>query len=181
MKSFIIIFFLFSISFIKGQCDCLLYEKGINFIKQDFVDNGVQKYYNEILLPNAYGISIYKKLYPNYKDDNYINWLNIDKTSVKTQKKDDCLNKLNKLHWQKKWKTSSYYKNQKVFTKEKFKGPSHIAIFTTPRNDSLRIDVISNSKDGIKYCGSVYKYLLIFDKNKKIVESKKWKDHYECW
>lgn len=178
MKNLIIILVLiFNIT--KGQCKYTLYEKAISYINKDFIDNGIQNYYNNILSPNAYGISIYEKTYPIYKTDNYRNWLNIDKT-ITGNKKDECLIKLNKLYWKKNWKTSKYYKNSKVFTKEKFKGPSHIAIFTTLRNDSLRIDVISNSKEGVKYCGSVNKYLLIFDKNKSIIDVKKWKSHYEC-
>jgi len=178
MKNLIIILLLIFNS-IKAQCDYTLYKKGISYINKDFLDSGIQKYYNDILSPNAYGISIYEKIYPIYKTDNYRNWLNIDQT-IAGNKKDECLIKLNKLYWKKNWKALKYYQNPKVFVKEKFKGPSHLAIFTSLRNDSLRIDVISNSKEGLKYCGSINKYLLIFDKNKNIIDVKKWESHYEC-
>lgn len=177
MKYLIIILFLcFNLS-IYGQCSCEKYEEGIEYIKQDFTNKGTEKYYKDILNPKAYGISIYDSYFPLYKLDSYFNWLNIEKTKPI---KNDCLSKLNKKYWKKSWKSSDYYKNQNVFTKDKFKGPSHIAVFNELRNDSLRVDVISNSKDGLKYCGSIARYLLIFDKKNNIKEAKSWTAHYEC-
>lgn len=178
MKYLIIILFsCFNFS-IYGQCACERYEKGIKYIEEDFVNKGIEKYYNEILNRGAYGISIYDSLFPQYKSDSYFNWLNIEKT--KSLQKSNCLSKLNKENWKKNWKPLNYYKSQNVFTKDKFKGPSHIAIFNELRNDSLRVDIISNSREGLKYCGSINKYLLIFDKKNNIKEAKSWTAHYEC-
>ena len=178
MKYLTIILFLFFNLSIHGQCVCDKYEKGTEYIKKDFTSKGTEKYYKDILNPKAYGISIYDSFFPLYKSDSYFNWLNIEKT--KPTKIDSCLSKLNKKYWQKSWKSSNYYKSKNVFTKDKFKGPSHIAIFNELRNDSLRVDVISNSKEGLKYCGSISKYLLIFDKKNNIKEAKSWTAHYEC-
>lgn len=173
----IILFLCFNLS-INGQCICERYEKGLEYIKNDFTNNGTEKYYNDILNPKAYGISIYGSFFPIYKSESYFSWLNIEKTQP--LKRNNCLSKLNKKYWTKSWKHANYYKKQSVFTKDKFKGPSHIAIFNEVRNDSLRIDVISNSYNGLKYCGSVNRYLLIFDTQNNIKEMKTWKDHYEC-
>lgn len=177
MKYLIIILFL-CFNVISAQCICERYEKGIEYIKQDFKDKGIEKNFKDILNPKAYGISIYESFFPIYKSDNYFTWLNIEKT--KPNKKNQCLSKLNKKYWGKYWKLSDYYETPNVFTKDKFKGPSHIAVFNELRNDSLRIDVISNSREGLKYCGSINKYLLIFDTKNNIIDTKKWSAHYEC-
>jgi len=177
MKYLIIILFL-CFNIISAQCDCERYEKGTGYIKQDFKDKGIEKNFKNILNPKAYGIAIYDSFFPIYKSDNYFTWLNIEKT--KPNKKNDCLYKLNKKYWEKYWKLSDYYKTPNVFTKNKFKGPSHIAVFNELRNDSLRIDVISNSNEGLKYCGTINKYLLIFDTKNNIIEAKNWTSHYEC-
>ncbi len=153
------------------------FEKAIDYIKQDFKNNGTEKYFKEILNPRAYGISIYESIFPLYKTDSYFNWLNIEKSKPV---KNNSLVKLNKKYWVKSWKLSGYYKNKNAFTKNKFKGPSHIAVFNEIKNDSLRVDIISNSREGLKYCGSINKYLLIFDKKDSIKEAKNWVDHYEC-
>ncbi|WP_312769880.1 hypothetical protein [Epilithonimonas sp.] len=178
MRYSVIILFLSFNAFVYGQCVCERYDKGIEFIKKDFIDKGIEKYYNDILKPGAYGISIYESFFPLYKSDNYYNWINIDKT--KAIEKSNCLSKINKKYWEKNWKPENYYKNKTVFSKDKFKGPSHIAIFTEIRNDSLRVDVISNSSEGLRSCGSINKYLLIFDNKNNIKETKSWTAHYEC-
>jgi len=178
MRYLTIILFLCINLLTYAQCECKIYEKGIEYINQDFIDKGTDKYYKNILNPKAYGISIYESLFPLYKSDNYFSWLNIERT--KPTKKNSCLIKLNKVHWKKSWESQDYYKNQNVFTKDKFRGPSHIAIFNELRNDSLRVDVISNAREGLKYCGSIHKYLLIFDEKKNIKNALSWTDHYEC-
>ncbi|MDC8104823.1 hypothetical protein ACNFU2_08325 [Chryseobacterium sp. PTM-20240506] len=178
---YIIVLLTLCFNILLGQCNCDQYKKGYEFIKQDFKDKGVEKSYNEILLAKAYGITVYSRLYPINTTQDYRKWLNIDKSSDKVLKKDKCLSKISKLYWQKSWQSSDYYKNPEAFKQEKFKGPSHIAVFTKSINDSLRIDVISNSPNGLKYCGSVHKYLLVFDKENNIKDSKTWVDHYECF
>jgi hypothetical protein len=52
----------------------------VEYIKQDFINKGTEKYYKDLLNPGAYGISIYES-FPLYKSDSYFNWLNIEKTS----------------------------------------------------------------------------------------------------
>lgn len=177
MKYLIVLFVCINFS-VYGQCACERYEKGIEYIKLDFTNKGTEKYYKDLLNPGAYGISIYESFFPLYKSDSYFNWLNIEKTSP--SKKSKCLSKVNKRRWGKFWKPQDYYKSQNIFTKDKFKGPSHIAVFTKLRNDSLRVDVISNSYHGLKYCGSVNKYLLIFDQQDSIKEAKTWIANYQC-
>lgn len=176
MKNVIFILFLCLNFSMYGQD--IRFEKAINYIKKDFKNKGTERYFKEILDPNAYGISIYESIFPIYKSDSYINWLNIEKS--KPIKKNSSLAKLNKKYWIKSWKLSDYYKNKNVFTKDKFKGPSHIAVFNELKNDSLRVDFLSNSREGLKYCGSVNKYLFIFDEKDSIKEVKTWIDHYEC-
>ncbi|MEG0928741.1 hypothetical protein [Chryseobacterium sp.] len=178
MKNLIIILFLCFNFSTYGQCVCERYKKGFEYVKQDFKNKGTEDYYKDILNSGAYGISIYESFFPLYKPDNYFNWLNIEKT--KPMKRSKCLSKLNKKYWGKSWKSSDYYKSQNIFTKDKFNGPSHIAIFNEFKNDSLRIDVISNSLQGLKYCGSIDKYLLVFDEKNNIKETKTWTAHYEC-
>lgn len=163
---------------IPAQCVCERYEKGIQYIKQDFKEKGIEKNFKDVLNPKAYGISIYEHSFPIYKSESYFTWLNIEKT--KASEIDKCLSKLKKKYWEKYWKSSDYYETPNVFAKNKFKGPSHIAVFNELRNDSLRIDIISNSREGLKYCGSINKYLLIFDKKDNIIDAKNWTDHYEC-
>ncbi len=93
MKNLIIILLCFSLS-AYGQCICERYEKVIDYVKQDFKNNGTEKYYEGILSSGAYGISIYESFFPLYKSDSYLNWLNIEKTGP--MKKDTCLSNLNK-------------------------------------------------------------------------------------
>ncbi|MBL3549231.1 hypothetical protein J2787_000763 [Chryseobacterium rhizosphaerae] len=93
------------------------------------------------------------------------------------------LKKMEKDYYNKNWLTIGDLKRiygDHVLYEATPNGPLSAAVFSEIKDDQLRIDVIPFFIKTPKYCGSVNKYYFKFS-GKKIIENKKWVDHYECW
>lgn len=160
------------------------YEEAYKIINKDFLSKevSVQEFGKDIS-----GIYIYDSIYPNPlngKDDNNI-YKNIlsEKKGIKPIKKSKELGELSKQYLNNNWELDTQYNtvfNNVVQYKEIPNGPLSSAIFSEIKDNQLRIDVVPFFIGAPKYCGSITKYYFKFDKT-KIIDSKKWKDHYECW
>lgn len=160
------------------------YNEAYTIVSKDFIDKevSIKEFGKDIS-----GVYIYDLIYPNPLDKkDYSNiYKNIlsEKEEIKPLRKDKNLEKLliNNLNnnWELNSQFNTVFKNI-VQYKGVPNGPLNTAIFSEIQDDQLRIDVVPFFIGSPKYCGSVTKYYFKFDKT-KIIESKKWQDHYECW
>ncbi|PXW12538.1 MULTISPECIES: hypothetical protein [Chryseobacterium] len=133
------------------------------------------------------GLYIYDSIYPNpLNEKDYSNiYKNIlsDKEEIKPLGKDKNLEDLSDQNLNNNWELSkpfnTVFKNIVQYN-EIPNGPLNAAIFSEIKDNQLRVDVVPFFVGKPRYCGSIIKYYFKFDKT-KIINSKKWKDHYECW
>lgn len=160
------------------------YNEAYTIISKDFLSKevSVKEFGKDIS-----GVYIYDSIYPSPLDEkDYSNtYKNIlsEKEEIKPLRKDKDLEDLSNQYLNNNWELNkpfnTVFKNI-VQYKEIPNGPLSAAIFSEIKDNQLRVDVVPFFVGKPKYCGSITKYYFKFDKT-KIIDSKKWKDHYECW
>lgn len=160
------------------------YDEAYKFISKDFFSKeaSIQEFGKDIS-----GVYIYDSVYSNPLDNkNYGNiYKNIlsEKEEVKPLRKSKELKELSNQYLNSNWELNTQFNTvfkNIVQYKENPNGPLNAAIFSEIKDNQLRIDVVPFFIGTPKYCGSITKYYFKFDKA-KIIASKKWEDHYECW
>ncbi len=160
------------------------YKEAYEFVDKDFLSKEVSE---QEFGKDVSGVYIYDLVYANpleEKDSSNI-YKNIlsEKGEIKPLRKDSNLKDLSKQNLNGNWELNSQFStvfNNVVQYKKTPNGPLNAAIFSEIKHNQLRIDVVPFFIGSPKYCGTITKYYFKFDKT-KIIESKKWKDHYECW
>jgi hypothetical protein len=160
------------------------YNEAYTIVSKDFLskETSIKEFGKDIS-----GIYIYDLIYPNPLDKNDYNNFhkNIlsEKEETKPLRKDKDLKKLSDMYLNNNWELKTEFKTvfkNVVQYQETPNGPLNAAIFSEIQDNQLRIDVVPFFIGSPKYCGSITKYYFKFDKT-KIIENKKWTDHYECW
>jgi len=160
------------------------YDEAYSIISKDFLSKNISI---ENFGKDISGVYIYDSIYPNpLNNKDYSNVhksILSEKGEIKPLRKDKDLKDLSDKYLNNNWdlntQFSTVFKNV-VQYKGVPNGPLNAAIFSEIKDDQLRIDVVPFFVGNPKYCGSITKYYFKFDKT-KIIDSKKWKDHYECW
>lgn len=160
------------------------YNEAYVIIQKDFLNKNasVKEFGKDIS-----GVYIYDLIYPNPLDKkDYSNvYKNIlsEKEEIKPLREDKDLEELSDKYLNSNWNLNTNFNTvwgNIVQYRDVPNGPLNTAIFSEIKDDQLRIDVVPFFIGNPKYCGSITKYYFKFDKT-KIIDSKKWKDHYECW
>lgn len=161
-----------------------MYNEAYTIVSKDFIrkENSIKEFGKDIS-----GVYIYDSIYPYPLDKNdysnfYKNILS-EKDEIKPLRRDKDLKELSDKYKNSNWELNTKFKT--VFkTVVQYQGipngPLNAAIFSEIKDEQLRIDVVPFFQGSPKYCGSITKYYFKFDKA-KIIENKKWTDHYECW
>lgn len=160
------------------------YNEAYFIIKKDFLSKEVSI---ENFGKDVSGVYIYDSIYPNpLNDRDYSNiYKNIlsEKVEIKPLRKDRYLKDLSDKYLNDNWELNTQFNtvfNNIVQYKGIPNGPLNSAVFSEIQDNQLRVDVVPFFIGNPKYCGSVTKYYFKFDKT-KIIDIKRWKDHYECW
>lgn len=160
------------------------YDEAYKVVQTDFLSKkkSIEEFGKDIS-----GVYIYSSIYPNPLDKN--DYSNVyksilsDKVEIKPLRKDKDLQELSLKYLNSNWslntKFNTVWGNIVQYT-DIPNGPLNAAVFSEIKDDQLRVDIVPFFIGSPKYCGSITKYYFKFDKT-KIIESKKWKDHYECW
>ncbi len=159
------------------------YNEAYSIIKKDFLSKkkSIEEFGKDIS-----GVYIYSSIYPNplAKEDYNNVYKNIlsDKDEIQQLREDRNLKELSDQYlnsnWNLKTKFNTVWGNI-VQYRGIPNGPLNAAVFSEIQDNQLRVDVVPFFVRSPKYCGSVIKYYFKFDKT-KIIDSKKWEDHYEC-
>lgn len=161
-----------------------MYNEAYEIVSKDFIskDFSIKEFGKDLS-----GVYIYDSIYPNPLDKNdptnvYKNLLS-EKGEIQPLRKDKELKELSEKYTNSNWELKTRFKtvfSNVVQYQGTPNGPLNAAVFSEIVNSQLRIDVVPFFIGSPKYCGSITKYYFKFD-GTKIVESKKWEDHYECW
>ncbi|MEJ5102240.1 MULTISPECIES: hypothetical protein [Chryseobacterium] len=161
-----------------------MYNEAYMAISNDFISKDISlKEFGK----DVSGLYIYDLIYPYPLDKNdssnfYKNILS-EKEEIKPLREDKHLKELSNKYKNINWELNAQF-NTIFKTVVQYQGvpngPLNAAIFSEIHDNQLRIDVVPFFKGNPKYCGSITKYYFKFDKT-KIIENKKWTDHYECW
>jgi hypothetical protein len=186
MKTYQMIIYCMLIStFINCQSvSKIRYNEAYTIIQKDFLNkkNSIDEFGKDIS-----GVYIYSSVYPNplNKEDYsniYIDILS-EKVRIKPLREDKDLGELSYKYLNSNWNLNTNFNTvwgNIVQYRDIPNGPLNAAIFSEIQDNQLRVDVVPFFVGSPKYCGSITKYYFKFDKT-KIIDSKKWKDHYECW
>ena len=177
----------FSISLMLFNCapsTKLRYDEAFSIINKDFMnkDNSIKEFGKDISGILIYD-SIYKNPLQNIDSENIHKNIISETKKTPTLRKDKNLEKIRNKNLNTNWDLNSNFNtvyDNVVLYDSVPNGPLKAALFTEIVDDKLRIDVVPFFVEKPKYCGSITKYYFKFNKN-KIVETKKWTDHYECW
>ncbi|WP_129039086.1 hypothetical protein [Chryseobacterium sp. CH21] len=186
MKTYqVLVYFIAIVTFISCSSQSkTMYNEAYTIVSKDFIskDVSIKEFGKDIS-----GLYIYDLIYPYPSDKNdtsnfYKNILS-EKEDIKPLRKDKDLKELSDKYRNSNWDLNAQFKT--VFkTVVQYQGipngPLNVAIFSEIQDNQLRIDVVPFFQESPKYCGSITKYYFKFDKA-KIIENKKWTDHYECW
>lgn len=186
MKAYqkLVYFMIFAIFTSCSSQSKTMYNEAYALVSKDFISKevSIKEFGKDIS-----GVYIYDVIYPNPLDKNdssnlYKNILS-EKCEIKPLKKDKELKELSEKYTNNNWELKTQFKtvfNNVVQYQGIPNGPLNTAVFSEIQNNQLRIDVVPFFIGIPKYCGSITKYYFKFD-NTKIIASKKWTDHYECW
>ncbi|MDC8099642.1 hypothetical protein [Chryseobacterium rhizosphaerae] len=161
-----------------------MYNEAYTLVSKDFIgkDVSIKEFGKDVS-----GVYIYDSIYPSPLDknnsSNFTKNILSEKEEIKPLREDKELKELSEKYTNSNWELNTQFKT--VFkTVVQYQGipngPLNAAIFSEIQDNQLRIDVVPFFIGSPKYCGTITKYYFKFDKT-KIIESKKWQDHYECW
>ena len=181
----ILVYYLALITFISCSSQSkVMYNEAYTIVSKDFIskDVSIKEFGKDIS-----GLYIYDFIYPYPLDKNdssncYKSILS-EKEEIKPLREDKYLKELSDKYKNRNWELNTEFKTifkTVVQYQEVPNGPLSAVIFSEIKDNQLRIDVVPFFIGSPKYCGSINKYYFKFDKT-KIVENKKWTDHYECW
>ncbi|MEY8759194.1 hypothetical protein [Chryseobacterium tongliaoense] len=184
MKTYYILIYFITILFLVScnSASKIRYSKAYRIVSKDFIDkeSSIKEFGKDIS-----GVYVYDSIYANplsNLDTSIYKNVFPEKGNIKSLRKDIDLNKLSKEYRNKNWDLNAKFDTiwgGVVQYKDLLNGPLNATIFSEIKNDRLRIDVVPFFIGTPKYCGSVTKYYFKFNKT-KIIETKVWKDHYEC-
>lgn len=160
------------------------YQEAYKMISRDFIDGETSQ---KMLGRDISGVFIYDSIYANpIKNGIIYNNIISDKVGERTKplRKDKILTKLSKQNLNPNWDFNTsfplVYGGIVQHQQGNINAPLTTALFSEIEENRLRIEVVPFFIHTPKYCGSIYKYYFLYHKS-KIIEYKKWIDHYECW
>jgi len=185
MKTYqLLIYCVASSTFINCQSlSKIRYNEAYTIIQKDFIskESSIDEFGKDIS-----GVYIYSSIYPNPLDKKDYSNIHKDilseKVDIKPLRDDKDLKELSNKYLNNNWNLNVNFNTvwgNIVQYRDMPNGPLNAAIFSEIKDDQLRVDIVSFFVGHPKYCGSITKYYFKFDKT-KIIENKKWKDHYEC-